>query len=192
MTQYTAFLDACVLVPITPVDTLLRLANTGAFQPIWSQRVIDEAQYAIQFIHPDINVDKIHSRFDSMNIAFENALITGWESLENTIHLPDLNDRHVVAAAVTGKADAIITENTKDFPESALRPYGLKAVRLDDFLLRNFKRNPETTYQLILEQRQAMTNPLVSLEELIHTLEKNQILKFTKVLKEYIHRNHNS
>ncbi|UVF77803.1 hypothetical protein [Gordonia mangrovi] len=42
-----------------------------------------------------------------MNDAFEDALIEGWEPLEDGIRgLPDPNDRHVVAAAVRGSAAA--------------------------------------------------------------------------------------
>lgn len=39
MTRFTAFLDACVLVPIAPCDTLLRMADCGAFRPLWSEQV---------------------------------------------------------------------------------------------------------------------------------------------------------
>lgn len=67
-----------------------------------------------------------------MREAFEEALVAGWEELEPGIHLPDEDDRHVVAAAVRGGAQGIITANAKDFPVSALEPLGLAAVHPDD------------------------------------------------------------
>jgi len=62
-------------------------------------------------------------------------MVTGWEERVPGIRLPDEDDRHVVAAAVQGGAQGIITANVKDFPAAALKPLGLEAVHPDDFLL---------------------------------------------------------
>lgn len=81
MSRFTAFLDACVLVPIAPCDTLLRMAACGAFRPLWSERVEDEALRVLCEIHPSIDPSRFHSRFRSMNEAFEDARVSGWEPL---------------------------------------------------------------------------------------------------------------
>ena len=88
-----------MLVPIAPCDTLLRLADSGAFRPLWSDRVVEEALRALQHIHPDIDQNRFLSRFRSMDEAFEDARVKGWEPLEHSIDLPDPDDRHVVALA---------------------------------------------------------------------------------------------
>ncbi len=44
MPRYTAVLDACVLVPIALADTLLRVAEKGLYRPLWSDRILGEAQ----------------------------------------------------------------------------------------------------------------------------------------------------
>jgi hypothetical protein len=36
------------------------------------------------------------------------------------------------------RADAIITNNTKDFPVTALEPYGIERLTVDEFLLQQF------------------------------------------------------
>jgi predicted nucleic acid-binding protein len=41
--------------------------------------------------------------------------------------LPDPADRHVLAAAIRGRADVIVTMNLKDFPAGTLAPYGIEA-----------------------------------------------------------------
>jgi hypothetical protein len=49
--RYTAALDACALVPIALADTLLRVAEKGLYWPLWSDRILGEAQGAIEEIH---------------------------------------------------------------------------------------------------------------------------------------------
>jgi transposase InsO family protein len=63
-----------------------------------------------------------------MREAFDDSLITGWEDLEGGLSLPDKDDRHVIAAAIKGGAQTIITANLADFPAAALGPLGLEAV----------------------------------------------------------------
>lgn len=86
MPRYAAVLDACVLVPVVLADTLLRVAEKGLYRPLWSERILTEAQEAIEEIHPGIDV---HKRFADMDTAFDDALVTGWEGLEAGIALPD-------------------------------------------------------------------------------------------------------
>ena len=112
------------------------MADSGAFRPVWSERVtaealralervrsdrrdgcgLLEALRALERVHPDIDQSRFQSRFRSMNEAFDDALVQGWESLEPGIHLPDPNDRHTVAAALRGRADVIVTENVFAYP----------------------------------------------------------------------------
>ena len=62
-------------------------------------------------------------------------MVTGWEALVPGIELPDPDDRHIVAAAVRGRADLIVTENLRDFPDETLLLWDLEAQSLDGFLL---------------------------------------------------------
>lgn len=182
MARFAAFIDACVFVPITPSDTLLRLADSGAFRPLWSQRVVDEAIRALGRIHPDIDPSRFHSRFHSMNEAFDDALVSGWEPLEPDIELPDANDRHVVAGALRGRADVLVTENVKDFPDSTLRPLGLEPIRLDEFLLDQFDLNPAATCRVINEQAAAMTRPPATGETILARLSRSGAPRFARVV----------
>src|SRR5215469_11528177 len=53
-------------------------------------------------------------------IAMRDALVTGFEPLIEILALPDPDDRHVLAAAIRGHADLIVTTNQRDFPFDVL------------------------------------------------------------------------
>ena len=169
MARYTAVLDACVLVPIALADTLLRVAEKGMYRPLWSDRILREAQDAIEEIHPGIDVDK---RFADMRMAFDDALVTGWEGLEAGISLPDEDDRHVVAAAIRGDGQAIVTVNVADFPATALDPLGLEAVHPDDFLLDQLDLSPSTVVRVIREQAARTKRPPLTPQDLASLLSR--------------------
>jgi hypothetical protein len=167
MPRYGAVLDACVLVPIALADTLLRVAEKGLYRPLWSARILAEAQQAIEEIHPGIDVQK---RFTDMREAFDDALVTGWEELETGITLPDDDDRHVVAAAIRAGAQAIVTANVDDFPAATLGPLGLEAVHPDTFLLDQLDLSPSTVLQVIREQAAHTIRPRLTPQELVGLL----------------------
>jgi hypothetical protein len=163
MPRYGVVLDACVLVPIALADTLLRVAETGLYRPLWSDRILAEAHQAITEIHPGIDVTK---RFTDMCEAFDDALVTGWERFEAGIVLPDEDDRHVVAAAMRADAQAIVTANVSDYPASALGPLGLEAVHPDTFLMDQLDLSPPTVLQVIRDQAAHTARPRLAPREL--------------------------
>jgi predicted nucleic acid-binding protein len=136
----TALLDTCVLVPSRARDVLLEIASTGAYRPLWSTQILAELDRTLRFLlakrgAPSEEADAYLTRlFRQMRITFPDALVTEWEELVPTIHLPDPDDRHVVAAARAGGADVIVTDNLADFPPAAL-PTSVIRQSLDDFLL---------------------------------------------------------
>lgn len=52
-------LDACVLVPIALTDTLLRLAEKDLYQPLWSDRILGEAEDALGRVRPGESVARV-------------------------------------------------------------------------------------------------------------------------------------
>lgn len=180
MARFAAFLDACVIVPLAPCDTMLRMADAGAFRPLWSRKVLDEALSALERIHPDVDPSRFRSRFRSMNEAFDDALVEGWEPLTAGIELPDPDDAHIVAAALLGRADVIVTENTKHFPDSAIAPLGLEAIRTDEFLLDQFDLLPAAACRIVTEQSAAMRRPPVEINQLLDRLARSGAPNFAQ------------
>lgn len=56
-----------------------------------------------------------------MDKATLDSLVEGYEDLIPSLSMPDENDRHVLAAAVRGEAQVIVTMNLKDFPSEILQ-----------------------------------------------------------------------
>jgi predicted nucleic acid-binding protein len=170
MQSFTVVLDACVLVPVAAADTLLRLSEREMYRPVWSERILDEAKRAIARLHPELSAEQIEHRFDCMADAFDDASVSGWENLEGSILLPDDDDRHVVACALVAGADAIVTNNIRDFPDKALAPLSIEVIRLDDFLLDIFDLAPEEFAAVIREQANDAMHPPLSASAVLDNL----------------------
>jgi predicted nucleic acid-binding protein len=126
--MFAALLDTCVLYSGLQRDFFLSLAAEGSYRPVWGSRILDELRVC--------EVEKLREQglaplqaqwaadhlIDVMCEAFSDAQALGWEPFESSFTLPDPDDRHVVAAALVGRADAIVTYNLKDFPTSQLPP----------------------------------------------------------------------
>ncbi len=170
MAHYAVVLDACVLVPVALADTLLRLAERDLYRPLWSTRIVAEAADAIIDIHPEIPPQRVRARFAAMDDAFEGARIEGWEHLEHAVTLPDADDRHVVAAAMSGRADAIVTANLGDYPIDVLGPLEIEVVHPDGFLLDQLDLAPRIVLDVIRAQAAHTRQPALTPVDLIARL----------------------
>lgn len=178
MPLYSAFLDACVLVPISLADTLLRVAERELYRPLWSGRILAEAADAVLEIHPDLTTDVVAKRFTAMHDTFDDASVEGWEAFEGTLMLPDADDRHVVAAAMRGKADAIVTANFRDFPAETLEPLEIAVVHPDDFLLDQLDLAPRVVLDVLREQAAHTRNPPLTPTDLLTRLARAGVPAF--------------
>ena len=131
----TAFLDASVLYPALLRNILMRLAVRGVFRARWSTRVQNEWVSALTRDRPDIPQARIERTRHLMDSRISDALVEGYEHLIKSITLPDVDDHHVLAAAVHCQAQMIVTANLRDFPDFVLANFGIEAVHPDAFLL---------------------------------------------------------
>ncbi|MDR3203041.1 MAG: PIN domain-containing protein [Bifidobacteriaceae bacterium] len=180
--MFAAFLDANVLVPVTLTDTMLRAAEMGLFRPIWSETVLAEVRAAVARVDPQLAPSRIESRFRAMRPAFPEATARGWEPLVNQISLPDASDRHVAAAWLAG-ADAIVTNNLRDFPETALEPFGLHAVDADTFLRDMLDLAPEAMIHAIKQQAADTAKPPLSTDDVLIALGRAGAREFVSALR---------
>lgn len=133
-------LDACVLYPTVMRETLLAVAAEGLFQPLWSERILGEWQRAAVKHGQEPEALKSIARARD---GFPRALVAPQPGLESRLHLPDENDIHVLAVAVAGSADAIVTLNAADFPRGVLAAEGLARRDPDGLLWELWSHHPE-------------------------------------------------
>ena len=119
-----------------------------------------------------------------MNLAVPDATIFDYEELIPILRLPDPNDRHVLAAAIHGKAETIITSNLKDFPEMVLVEHGIVGRHPDEFVRSLLDLDIEMVLGSIKEVHSRLKKPAVTIEEHLQTLMKVGLTKTVKELKE--------
>ncbi|WP_246163641.1 PIN domain-containing protein [Brasilonema sennae] len=106
----------------------MRLATTGSYKPRWSAMIHDEWIRNVCANRPDLSLAYLERTRTLMDLHVEDALVEGYETIIPTLSLPDADDRHILAAAIVGQCDTIITFNLKDFPQETLAPYRIEAV----------------------------------------------------------------
>lgn len=170
--RYTALLDACVLYPLAMTDALMSLATAGFFAAKWTIRIEDEWIGALERQRPDL-AGRLNVRRDDMRGAVPDWEVpeSAWTTLIRGIDLPDPNDAHVLAAAIAGHADCIVTSNLRDFPFSVLQPYGIEAIDPDTFILNQWDLDPVNAITAFKHMRARRKKPESSPEEFAYAME---------------------
>jgi len=134
-------LDTCVIYPTVMRQMLIGAARAGAYTPLWSARLIAEWQRAAIKLGPD-GMAQAASEAALLAAEWPQAEVRWPPALETRLWLPDPADTHVLAAAIAGSADMIVTLNSKDFPRQILAEEGLSRSDPDAFLYGIWKAQP--------------------------------------------------
>ena len=144
-------LDACVLFPVGLSDTLLSIAEAALYLVLWSAEILDETRRNILDDLPDLDPEQLERTFAAMHHAFPDALAAGHETLTATM-TNHPKDRHVLAAAVAGGAQVLVTSNRRDFPPAACEPFAIDVQHPDEFLDYALELDPETVITTLAYQ----------------------------------------
>lgn len=168
MSGGVAVLDACALVPIRLATTLLWLAESGLYQPLWSEPILDEVFRTL----PKVGVapQDARRRIGMMKEAFgAEALVDEFDDLIEEMTC-DPKDRHVLAAAVRGGADTVVTFNLKDFPDESAAPHGIEVLHPDSFLVGLLGGHTETVVSTLERETDAFQRPPQAVSEFLASL----------------------
>lgn len=185
MSNYTALLDANVLYPAPVRDLLLQLATTDIYKARWTADIHREWIENLLANEPHRRRPALERTRDLMDAHTRDALVTGYEGLIPSLELPDPNDRHVLAAAIVGHCDVIVTTNLRDFPQAALEPFGIEAQHPDEFLCNHLTLAQGLFCSCVQRIRQRLQNPPYTVNEYLETLIRNGLVATSAELRAF-------
>ncbi|WP_147124798.1 RSP_2648 family PIN domain-containing protein [Shimia ponticola] len=143
-------IDACVLYPTVVREVLLKSAAAGVFTPLWSARILEEWRRAAARLNP-VAAAQAEAEIALVKARWPEAEVDPKPSDEARLYLPDENDVHVLASAIAGSADVLLTVNIKDFPRGTLYEEGIRRDEPDHFLTSHFVQQPEVVKAAVAE-----------------------------------------
>lgn len=181
---FVVIYDACVLYPAPLRDLLVRIAQSGIVRARWTSQILDECFRSIVEQRPELNPAALARTRELMTEAVPDCMVSGYEHMIDGLKLPDLDDRHVLAAAIRAGAQAIVTFNLRDFPSASLAAYEVEAIHPDDFVLDVFDLSPAAVVDAIREQAATLKNPPMTPAEVLDTLRTNGLVQAVARLRE--------
>ncbi len=183
--RYTVVIDACVFYSMLQSDALMSLCTRSLFAAKWSVQIENEWIRALSEKRPN-EIDKINRRRDTMR-----KVVPDWEvpetavtRLEPCLKLPDPGDTHVLAAAIAGHADCIVTANLKDFPSELINPYGIEIVDPDRFIINQWDLDPIQAIAAFKAMRARWKRPEASPEDFAVAFDRVGLLASAQRLRE--------
>ena len=137
-------IDANVLYPTVLREIVLGVAGQGLFTPLWSPRILEEWARAARRTGEE---DIARGEIALVRANWPDAEITPGDHLDLT--LPDPDDIHVLAAAIDGQADELLTMNLRDFPTRTLSAHGIIRRDPDGFLLEFLASHPDEVRKVV-------------------------------------------
>ena len=118
-----------------------------------------------------------------MDANISDSLVVGYETLIETLDLPDPNDRHVLAATIVAGATFIVTNNVKDFPAAVLDDYSVQTRKPDAFLCDLWPDNAPEMIVSLHRQRARLRNPALTSREFLQALRCQGLNQFADTLE---------
>ncbi|HET6598756.1 MAG TPA: PIN domain-containing protein, partial [Burkholderiaceae bacterium] len=143
----------------------------------WTTAIEGEWIRSLESRRPDL-LGRLGLRRDDMRAAVPDWEVpqSAWQALLPCLQLPDPDDVHVLAAAIAGHADCIVTTNLKDFPSGLLATYGVEAIHPDDFMVAQLDLDEFAALAAFRDMRARKQSPALNAEEFTQALERNGLV----------------
>jgi predicted nucleic acid-binding protein len=182
MQSPVVFTDANVLYAAALRDLLIELAVAKDITIRWSDAVHQEWTTALARNRPDLSADRIRRTLALLTSALPDALVADYDDLISSLQLPDVDDRHVLAAAIKGKCQVILTFNLAHFPADALAPHKLVAMHPDAFLSTLCTADPAPVISAAARVRARLTRPPMSTADYLFALTQGLLPETARAL----------
>jgi predicted nucleic acid-binding protein len=164
----------------------MRLALLNTFEAKWTAAVHEEWIRSVLTNRPDLTREQLERTRQLMDAHAPESLVHDYEPLIENLTLPDPNDRHILAAAITSRADVIVTFNLADFPGALLRPHGIEAWHPDSFITFLIEQEPDAVCAAVRQHRASLKNLPKSVTEYLATLEQQGLSFSVARRQEYV------
>lgn len=159
-------------------DFLLQLATEGAYSPLWGSGIITELDYVLERLDqrkgrdPEESAKYRQHLLEQMTRYFPGSTIEAPKTREYPYDIVDLDDGHVVHAAIIGKADVIVTSDQRAGMEtsSVLAEASVDVLSAHEFAANMVAAHSDAGTRAILVLSKRLKNPPRSPVELLELL----------------------
>ncbi len=169
MRRLRVLLDANVLVDAQVRDLFLTMGEAELIDLRWSAEILDETRRALVG-RLGLDSDKVERLLAAVTRAFSGASIDGFEHLIDQLDLPDSDDRHVLAAAIHGECDLLVTYNEKDFPDELAAPGDVEVLTVDEAVFMLAGVFPASIGEVVRLQVERLKRPAMTVESFLDRL----------------------
>jgi PIN domain len=159
MASRRGVLDASVLYAEPVRSLLLWIAAEGVFEPFWTERILEET--GNNLIQAGVVTGEQWSRVRAAMLrSFPDAMLdqTAVDAIEPEMPNHE-KDRHVLAAAVVGDVELVITNNLRHFTQADLDTVGKRSISPDQMLCDIVEAEPSVVHDALRLNASAMRKP---------------------------------
>jgi predicted nucleic acid-binding protein len=178
------FVDTNVLFPFSVMDLMLALTEDGVHDVMWTQALLAEWERVI------VRAQRRSAASAATITSAIREYFTDSEVPESAyVHLieqmpgKDPDDRVHMAAAVAGRATAIVTWNLADFPPEALASHGVRVCTPDDYLCGLLDAWPGEILDIVVRMAGEKRRPPLTPADLTDSLSKAGVPAFAQRLQ---------
>ncbi|MDJ0624947.1 MAG: PIN domain-containing protein [Candidatus Caenarcaniphilales bacterium] len=192
--NFTVIYDANVLYDSVLRDLLVQLATEELFKARWTLQIQQEwsSKLLKELRRKDkkdfsIKKNKINRTIELMNEAVEDCLVRDYDHYIDILELPDLRDKHVLAAGIKCGAQVIVTDNSKHFPQKELEKYDIEAQNPAIFTKNVIGLTEFKVISSVKSILNRLINPPLSIEELIEMYRNRGLESLCSFLEKNMH-----
>ena len=93
----------------------------------------------------------------------------------------------MLAAAIRGGAEVLVTFNLRDFPEPSVERFDLEIVHPDDFLLDQLDLYHSVTLRALVEVVESYNSPAMTMDDYLIALIRAGVPKFAETARDLIY-----
>ena len=171
--------DACILYPFHLRNIVVQIAVDRLVDARWTDEIYDEWIRNLAANVPAIPIERLQITRRLMSDALPYAMVAGYQGHIQAVTLPDLDDRHVVAAGIAGGASVVLTWNLRDFPVRELKKHGLRRKTPDALLVDLYDKVPDLTLASLANARRNLSKTRVSASDFVDILKNQKLIQLS-------------